>query len=398
MGFFTSRQNTLYKLIFLVLVYFVCNFLLFKYRQTQMSKKIGRDSSRATFAVGEPNSLNASGSERRRIKTILYWNPFFKAGDYRFGVGREPFVEKGCQVSACRTTNDRDELSKAAAVIFHGPRIDDFPPPSRPSGQIYVYVQEKPNYNPSISFMSAFNGHMNLTMTNRRDSDIEFPHARVIIDPAKDRVKRRRVDPTERPRSIVWVVHRCVTPSRREWYVRELKKYIDIDVFGGCGDKRCPEAEGEEDQECLAFFQEKYLFYLAPEYDVCRDYVSEKIYKAFKKQIVPIVFGGANYSYVAPPKSVIDIKLFPNPRDLAAYLKYLSNDQDAYNEYLEWKNTEYDVVVGREDILSENFCRLCSILHDPTYDYRDYTDLKGWWLDGICDASVIPKMRRMADW
>ena len=399
MGLMFNRQHVSYRFGLLVFCYIICNVAVVRYRQTQHARDKAINSTSFVHHKQSENDLTqGANNTHRKVKVILFWNAFFKADDYRFGVGNEPFLRRGCRVSSCETTTSRTKLQDADVVVFHGPRIDDFPPPIRPPGQIYVYVQEKPNYNPSVAHMSILDGHMNITMTNRRDSDIEFPHARVVIDEDKTKSKRGRVDPRSRPRAAVWVVHRCSTPSRREWYVRELKKYFDVDIFGGCSDTKCPEEEGEDDQECLNFFQENYLFYLALEYDVCRDYVSEKIYKSFKKQIVPIVFGGANYSYAAPPKSVIDIRNFPHPKDLAEYLQYLSNDEDAYNEYLEWKNTNYDMVVGREEILGENFCRLCEIIHDPSYQYRDYSNLKGWWLDGICDASVMPRMRRIKDW
>ena len=34
----------------------------------------------------------------------------------------------------------------------------------------------------------------------------------------------------------VWFVSHCHTSSQREKYVTELQKYIDVDVFGYCGE------------------------------------------------------------------------------------------------------------------------------------------------------------------
>lgn len=40
-------------------------------------------------------------------------------------------------------------------------------------------------------------------------------------------------------KTVAWVVSNCGAPSGRNKYVDELKKYIDVDIFGGCGTP-CP--------------------------------------------------------------------------------------------------------------------------------------------------------------
>ena len=37
-----------------------------------------------------------------------------------------------------------------------------------------------------------------------------------------------------------WLVSDCKTDNRREDYVKELQKYINIDIFGRCGNKTFP--------------------------------------------------------------------------------------------------------------------------------------------------------------
>lgn len=48
---------------------------------------------------------------------------------------------------------------------------------------------------------------------------------------------------SQRPRQVAWVVSHCPTHSRREDYVEELKKHIDVDVYGKCG-QPCPNKKG----------------------------------------------------------------------------------------------------------------------------------------------------------
>ena len=49
--------------------------------------------------------------------------------------------------------------------------------------------------------------------------------------------------------------------------------------------------------------------------------------------IVPIVYGGANYSAFAPPHSLINVADYESPKQLADYLTYLDGNDTAYNEY-----------------------------------------------------------------
>lgn len=55
-----------------------------------------------------------------------------------------------------------------------------------------------------------------------------------------------------------------------------------------------------------------YKFYLSFENSICRDYVTEKFYNALLFKTVPIVYGGANYSAVAPKGSYINVRDFPS--------------------------------------------------------------------------------------
>jgi len=72
---------------------------------------------------------------------------------------------------------------------------------------------------------------------------------------------------------VAWFVSNCESESLREKYVQTMKKYIDVDVYGKCGDHVC--WVGEQD-ECYNILERDYKFYLAFENSFCRDYVTEK--------------------------------------------------------------------------------------------------------------------------
>ncbi len=109
--------------------------------------------------------------------------------------------------------------------------------------------------------------------------------------------------------------------SKREVYVRELQKYINVDIYGQCGDlSGCPRSEGNDCPKRLAT---KYKFYLAFENAICEEYVTEKFTRTMTYPTVPIVMGGADYSSFAPENSHINVFDFQSAEHLAKYLLYL---------------------------------------------------------------------------
>ena len=99
---------------------------------------------------------------------------------------------------------------------------------------------------------------------------------------------------------VAWLVSNCHTSSQRELYVKELQKYVPVDIFGRCGKPlKCT----VERDECFKEIQEQYQFYLSFENSLCKDYATEKLYRALASNLVPVVMVGANYSKIVPPRS-----------------------------------------------------------------------------------------------
>ena len=336
----------------------------------------------------ETTALSGDTPGRGKYKLIVYWNKFFKEEDFRFGFGHEPFEQHGCPVNTCYTTADKNLAGQADAVLMHGPVVKPLPPKPR-GNQRYVYAQGEPHKYLSAELLPELEDYINLTMTYRTDSDIRLPYGVVLRD---QKVKRgaMNVNPMSKSRAVVWAVSHCDTDSQREVYVKELMKYIDVDIYGVCGKKECE----RKSVDCMGQFEQRYRFVLSFENDFCKDYASEKLYRPLSYDIVPIVYGGANYTRDAPPDSVIDIRHYPNPRNLAKYLKYLTRNRDEYNEYFAWKRQGYRVERDRRAIMGKAMCRLCEILHDPDYKYMDYRDIKDWWLSKSCQRQIMDRIKR----
>ena len=182
----------------------------------------------------------------------------------------------------------------------------------------------------------------------------------------------------------MFVTSHCVTDSDREGVVKELNKTIQIDLKGACAglwDPRLINVTLDKNRHGTDLGAEDYHFYLSFENTLCKDYVTEKFYDALSQDIVPVVFGGAEYHHFAPPHSYVDVQQFGSLEEAGEYLIFLIDNPDKYQEYFWWKDY-YNVVgtsVETEDRIPPDFpCALCSYLHQAKGE-KVYHDLRGWW-------------------
>ena len=105
---------------------------------------------------------------------------------------------------------------------------------------------------------------------------------------------------------------------------------------------------------------------------------------------IPVVMGLANYSLVAPPGSVIDVRDFASPAHLAIYLRKVMANRELYNSFHEWRR-DYRVF---EWGTPAAMCGLCSKAHaGPQSDDPPHRDLHVFWDKASCHRwrdSLIP--------
>ena len=137
---------------------------------------------------------------------------------------------------------------------------------------------------------------------------------------------------------------------------------------------------GDSPEKCYDMLESKYKFYLSFENSVCTDYVTEKFFWIMTRNMVPVVYGGADYSSIAPPHSYIDARQF-EPKELADYLLMLDANETLYNEYFWWKDNYY-VEAGQEQMVKRGFCELCKKLHleSDGPNFKIYDQLLHHWL------------------
>ena len=341
-------------------------------------------------------------------KTILIWNVPHIKGIKDFGVGRDAFYDQGCDYIQCEILANRSlrpyeeyDVILIAFDDFSWPHETDVPTFNRNIAQKFVFLNQESPYTLNLYHnMHRFPIPFNWTMTYRTDSDIPIPRGRIVPKSSEAltaaQVAFYRKEVSKRPpvsinknKTVTWMASYCNTNSQRELYVKELSKYIQIDVYGECGNLTCGRNKFYySDLECYEMLESTYKFYLSFEDSICEDYVTEKFFKIMKHQIVPVVYGGANYSHHAPPHSYIDARKY-KPKELAAYLNLLAANETLYNEYFWWKE-HYRVETGAVEMIRQGLCNLCQKLYqDP--QFSSYADLASRWSDGSQCTTFDPK-------
>ncbi|XP_066953047.1 alpha-(1,3)-fucosyltransferase C-like isoform X1 [Macrobrachium rosenbergii] len=293
--------------------------------------------------------------------------------DFGLGYGREPFILARCPVNTCFTTGDRNRFKpeELDAVLWHFRANDRSLPSVRSPHTRYVFwVMESASY--LYGNIDKYRHVFNWTFTYRLDSD--FPNAYDVVYRLRTPVAQKdyRNITSGKTKLAAWFVTNCYTSSKREKFVQELKKFISVDIYGGCGSLKCPRSSQWD--TCYKNLEKEYKFYFSFENSFCQDYVTEKFFNILRFYVVPVVYGFGNYFALAPPHSYINALDFPSAEALANYLLYLDKNDTAYNEYFRWK--PYHHFPTNWDKRMNHWCELCRRLHtdnEPkTYHLLDW--------------------------
>ncbi|XP_013414342.1 glycoprotein 3-alpha-L-fucosyltransferase A-like isoform X2 [Lingula anatina] len=319
-----------------------------------------------------PDLAKKNKGSTTKLKKVMVYTGL--PGDVPTGQSR--LIKDECPVKTCHMTDNRQDAADADAILFmnHISR----PWHKKPPNQVWiVFLLESPSHTPSLSGMKDM---INWTATYRHDSTIVAPYevyvpynASVLSKPL---TKNYAAGKTKK---VAWFVSNCGARNGRRQYAEELGKYIQVDIYGACGDKRCPRS----DKKCFEMLDTDYKFYLSFENSNCRDYITEKFYvNGLGHDVLPITMGAHpdDYKRVAPPHSYINVDDFESPKALAEYLHELDKNDDLYNEYFRWKGT-------MRTINTYFWCRLCAMVHEAENHHTWYENVDDWWRgQGVCST------------
>jgi len=285
------------------------------------------------------------------VPDILIWNDEYDMLPARLDCSEE-----------CRIIHDRLRIADAHAVVFHVPTlnepIEDLP--KRPGQRWVAWSMESDANYPQLAdpeFMRNFE----LTMTYRRDADVWVPY----LDSALVGLAAPSSSPDVEiePAIAVYIASNPASLSQRDAYVGELMRHMTVDSYGRCLNNRSWSADhGRETKlETLA----RYRFTLAFENSIAEDYVTEKFFDPLVAGSVPVYLGAPNIADFAPGEHCfINVTDFSGPRELAAHLLRLAEDETAYHDYLKWRTDgarpEYLAMLDRLD--PHPLCRLARLL------------------------------------
>ncbi|XP_021359739.1 alpha-(1,3)-fucosyltransferase C-like [Mizuhopecten yessoensis] len=278
------------------------------------------------------------------------------------------------------TCDDRCEMISSSnyknsdVVVFHASDIHMGTPLRKYRGQTWVFhAMEPPFLIPSFKNWKRL---FNWTLSYRRDADIFNPYSTFTRRTDVGNKDTQHIIRWEnKTRNIGWIVSHCGIESQRLKYGVKLKQTIDVDTFGRCGKLHCPRGQW---QECL----EKYKFYASFENSLCIDYITEKSFRVFERNIdsIPVTRGAPDYSMFLPPGSFVNTRNFSSTSNLGNFLKRLSDDKLTFMTYFKWRQ-----YYKAEDQIDSKmgFCELCRRLHNPTQKYRRlYEDIDEWVRQG----------------
>ncbi|XP_069123022.1 alpha-(1,3)-fucosyltransferase C-like isoform X2 [Argopecten irradians] len=275
--------------------------------------------------------------------------------------------------SNCYLTAEGHSYQDSEVVVFHTPYVKESHPSKR-RGQIWVFHSLEPPWLNWCKFES-WKREFNWTITFRRDSDFLYTYGRIQMQTVSELTWEREIQKLrelfdKKRGEIAWMVSHCGTPSKRDDYVTILKRLTPVDIYGGCGDKRCARSIG---QQCYDW----YKFYLSFENQLCEDYITEKSFKIFSSSValIPVTRGGANYSMFLPPGSYIDSSEFQPISRLKDYIVSVSKNATKFLEYMKWRKHYQEKADHRKP-----FCELCRRLHSKDKDKyrRVYADIGEW--------------------
>lgn len=289
-----------------------------------------------------------------------------------------------CEFKNCKLALLKHVSYKSSdALIFHY-RLLKGDPPRKPKGQIWIlWNSESPASDEPLP--KLWNNVFDWTITYRKESEIT--NRRVIVL-RNEIFQKNYTDIFKRKTKFAaWVVSNCKTQSRREVYVKELQKYIDVDIFGACSPKKntCKHLSSAA---CQTLLSKEYKFYLGFESSICKDYVTEKLQLSFLKDnnMINVYRGAPNVDSTIPRSTFINTKNYKSPEALAKYLMHLASNESEYVSVLK----EKDKYLLQNNKTEQSLCSLCKMLN---YVDRNNVNKTGrhfneWYRHGACSQPL----------
>ncbi|CEF69118.1 Alpha-(1,3)-fucosyltransferase C [Strongyloides ratti] len=313
--------------------------------------------------------------ERKRI--LMYTN-YFKHTDTK--------LFNNCEPINCEFTYDKKLFSMSDAVVFHFADIipNDIPTRAFPSQKFVYFSLEAPF---STEFRFAPKNFFNWIMSYNNKSDITFEYGSKWIKNNSTHMKLNytydEIILKKLYKGIIGYISNCNSNSVREKYIEKLKQYIQVNVYGNCQVNPITNVTcNVTDYECEKEFINSYYFFFALENAICNNYITEKYWKRFTFDSIPIVIKRKIYTDVGiPNSSFIAIDDFNSSKEMGDYLNYLINNPLEYLKYFNYRTENITVIPQSEYDLMNGICNLCTKVRQNNDDKKIIEDVNSIYLD-----------------
>lgn len=286
---------------------------------------------------GIPRGITA-GSLRNPNSSILilYWTTVFERKVNITGRDKQynfPYfsVDENCPVK-CELTTDKSRIGEVSGIVAHGRDTEEMPMTSEYYTVPWIFfVNESPKYTKAFRnkhIMKKFS----YMATYRLDSDF------VCTQFYKPRLSKP-IPFAQKTGLSVTVYSHC--QDVRTLYLYRLMKYMQVDSYGDCLRNKPRLPRTRTNYETLQAVMAKYKFALVIPNSDCDYYMTEKIYNALSSGSVPVWMGTDTIDEILQwgnlNQSIIKVRDFKSPRQLAKYLLWLAQNETEYNKFLKWK-------------------------------------------------------------
>jgi hypothetical protein len=263
---------------------------------------------------------------------ILYWTTVFGQKVNITGSNEQyrwPFFALGenCPVK-CELTTNKSRVGEASAIVIHGRDTEEMPTTSEYNTVPWIFhVNENPRFTTAFHNKNIMQKFSYLA-TYRLDSDFPCPQ---FLKPKLT----KPVPFAQKTGLSIAIYSHC--EDVRTLYLHRLMKHMQVDSYGKCLRNKPRIPPGNPLHTIIA----KYKFIFAFPNSDCDYYMTEKMFVALSSGSVPVWMGTDKIDEILQwgnlKQSVIKVRDFRSPRQLAQYLTWLSQNETEYNKFLKWK-------------------------------------------------------------
>jgi len=231
-------------------------------------------------------------------------------------------------------TTDHQYLDEAAAVVFHMPTLTRgdkvFHEHRKREGQAWVFWSTECEAHYEWQYEPRILSLFDLTATYKMDSNIPVPH----FHSHYPEILRR--PPAPKQGFINAFISGTPDKSNRIGYLTELMRYIDVHSYGKVLNNKV--LSGDEGFLTRSNIISGYKFTIAFENAIAPDYITGKFFEPLIAGSVPVYLGAPNIEdFVPAEKCYINVNSYSSVRSLADHLLELDDNNEKYQEYLQWK-------------------------------------------------------------